>query len=138
MTEDQRGPHSFEAQKWVSWEPGVFREMMWQIPTRTHLEASLCWETPGGDVDSLASARSLLTTAPEPHQLAGSKHAGKDCRCLVLKKELGERWSQFEKCLTREREADRPNWKTNQYAREQENHSLRYCLRVKKRHAAFK
>ena len=99
MTEDQRGPHSFEAQKWVSWEPGVFREMMWQIPTRTHLEASLCWETPGGDVDSLASARSLLTTAPEPHQLAGSEHAGKDCRCLILKKELGERWSQFEKCL---------------------------------------
>ena len=50
----------------------------------------------------MATARSLLTTTPEPHQLAGSEHAGKDCRCLVLKKELGERWSQFEKCLTQE------------------------------------
>ena len=52
----------------------------------------------------MAVSRSLLTTTPEPHQLAGSEHAGKDCRCLVLKKELGERWSQFEKCLSHRRE----------------------------------
>lgn len=44
----------------------------------------------------------------------------------------------WEMSLTREREASRPNWKTNQHAREQENYSLRYCLRVKKRHAPFK
>lgn len=142
MTEDQRGPPSFEANKRVSCEPGVCSEMTWQRATG-HIFAGrnvlkkrplvvrwTPWQRPGPSWPLPLSPTSWQAPSMQARTAGASssrKNLEKDGHNLRNVSHTGERQPP----------TGQPNWKTNQHAREQENHSLRYCLRVKKRHAPF-